>query len=260
MFDLIWKIQRSSIMNTIRKLSFSYRSIVSSNPAYWWLYQPYIWWGKMKMKTVGVDSQERVVRPETELVIDGFQGSANSFATQAFKESQTRKVELSHHMHSPTQVVKAIQQGVPTLLTIRDPIGAVLSLTSRWPHLSVTQGLHGYIRFYSQLEPYVDGCVVSNFEQTTHHLDEIIAKVNQKFATNFNLVDVEQANADYKAKIPNKNYEQEINLNRKAIKQKKKAEFAKAENAELLDRAEAIYQKLQANAQDTENSLVKSND
>jgi hypothetical protein len=80
MFDLIWKMQRSSLMSSIRKLSFSYRSIVSSNSAYWLLYQPYIWWGKMKMKAVGIEPKERVVRLKTELVIDGFQGSANSLS------------------------------------------------------------------------------------------------------------------------------------------------------------------------------------
>ncbi len=260
MFNLIWKMQRSSVMNYARKLSFSYRSVVSSNPSYWLLYQPYIWWGKIKMNAVGGESKERVVRSCSELIIDGFQGSANSFATQAFKNSQTRKVELSHHMHSPTQIIQAIQQGIPVLLTVRDPMGALLSLTSRWPHLSVTQGLHSYIRFYSQLEPYVAKCVVSTFEETTNHLDKIIAQVNGKFSTNFDLVDVAQANANYQAKITNKNYESEIKSNRKLIKQQKKAEFSTAKNSMLLKQAEAIYQKFQAHSQNIDYSVVESND
>lgn len=251
MFDLIWKMQRSSVMNSIRKLSFSYRSIVSSNSAYWLFYQPYIWWGKMKMKAVGMEPKERVVRPKTELVIDGFQGSANSFATQAFKDYQTKSVELSHHMHSPTQIVKAIEQGVPVLLTLRDPISAVLSLTSRWPHLSVNQGLKSYIRFYSQIEPYAGQCVVSTFEQTINHLDQIIIQINSKFGTDFDLVNVEKANADYKTRIPNINYESEIKLNRKLIKEQKKAELSQEINLPLLERAKVIYDALQKNSQNT---------
>ena len=244
MFDLVWQLQRSSVMDLPRKLSFSYRSIVSTEPSLQLFYQPYIWWGKLKMNAVGVNSQERVVRPKTELVIDGFQGSANSFATEAFKNHQTRSVELSHHMHSPLQVIKAIEQGVPVLLTIRDPLGAVLSLTSRWSHLSVHQGLYSYVRFYSKLEPYAARCVISNFEQTTQHLDRVIAKVNRKYGTNFDLVDVAEANANYKVKTTHKFFAEEDRVDRSLIKQQKKAEFTQVKNVKLFAQAEEIYQKL----------------
>lgn len=244
MFDLVWKLQRSSIMDFPRKLSFSYRSIVSTEPSLQLFYQPYIWWGKLKLNAVGGNPQERVVRPNTELVIDGFQGSANSFATEAFKKNQTRSVELSHHMHSPLQIVKAVKQDIPILVTIRDPIGAVLSLTSRWSHLSVNQGLYSYVRFYSKLEPYADKCVISDFEQTTRNLDRAIEKVNHKYGTNFDLVDVAQANANYKINASHKFFAEEDRVNRKLIKQQKKAEFDLPDNAKLLVRAKDIYQKL----------------
>ena len=246
MFKIIREIQQRPIMNLPRRLSFSFRSLVSQEPALWFLYQPYIWWGQMKRKTTDLDPKERVINRSTELVIDGFQGSANSFATAAFKRSQTRYVNLSHHLHSPAQIIQAIKQDIPILLTIREPADTVVSLTSRWPHVSATQGLRSYICFYNKLKPYADHCIISTFDQTTQHLDRVVARVNIKFGTNFDLVDVAQANADRQAK----ERDSEKEARRTIIKQEKRNELAGQKNTQLLTQANEVYKYFKIFAQE----------
>ncbi len=239
-FKLILQIQQSSPMNLPRRLSFSLRSFVAREPNYWFLYQFYIWWGKMKKKSKDANPQERIVRPCTELVIDGFQGSANSFATAAFKFAQTKEVKLAHHLHSPAQIIQAIQQNIPVWLTIREPEGTVLSLTSRWPHVSVSQALRSYIAFYRKLEPYSEYYVVSNFEQTTQQLDLVVQKINQRFERNFDIIDVEKANKECR---PKGSKHQDKVSKRQKLKLVKKKEILKPQNTLLLKEAQTLYEK-----------------
>ena len=244
MFKLIWKIQSSSLMHKPRQLSFSFHSLVSREPALWFLHQPYIWWTQMKRRAIGYDPQASVVSADKELVIDGFQSSASSFAVAAFNQSQTRSVKLAHHLHSPAQIIKAIRLQIPILLTIREPEAAIVSLNSRWSHLSVTQGLKSYISFYSKLSPYASDCVISTFEQTTQHLDQVVQAVNAKFGTHFDLVDVAKANATHKPQ-----FSPELAAKRKALKQENRQELAAAKNAKLLAQAKVLYREFEELAQ-----------
>ncbi|PSO82370.1 MAG: hypothetical protein BRC44_02650 [Cyanobacteria bacterium QS_4_48_99] len=246
MFETIWKIQSSSLMSLPRQLSFSFRSLVAREPALWILYQPYLWWGQMKRKTYYGDVEEGIVTPDTELVIDGFQGSANSFAVAEFKRSQTRHVKLLHHRHAPVAIIRAIEQGIPVLLTIREPLDTVISLTSRWPHVSANQALKSYIGFYTKLKPYAPYYVVSTFEQTTQHLDRVVQVVNAKFSTNFDLVDSATVNEESRVKARNPE-----KARRDALKQDKMKELAAAKNAQLLAKANELYRTFEAFAQQT---------
>ena len=67
-----------------------------------------------------------VISPETELVIDGFTRSATTFAVYALQLSQERPVRLAHHLHAPAQLIEAARRGVPALVLIREPRGAIL--------------------------------------------------------------------------------------------------------------------------------------
>ena len=241
MLKPIFKLKSSSWLNQVSSLNFSFRSLVAREPSLWLLYQPYIWWRKSQRKAAGKTKtvDETLVRPSTELVIDGFQGSANGFAVAAFKQHQTKYVQLAHHMHSPAEIIQAIEQKTPVLLLIREPVGAVISLTSRWSYISVHQGLQSYLKFYQKLSDYDYGYVVSTFEQTTQKLDRIVEQVNAKFATNFAPIDITQAQSKH---IP-----KDIAQNtRSQIKQQKKQELTLPKNVQLLAEANQIYRQYEA--------------
>jgi hypothetical protein len=234
------KTTSNPLTNFSRRILFSYRSVVSQEPAYWLLYQPYIWFGQSKLKQAGVSPNERIVCPSTELVIDGFPGSANSFVALTFKRYQTKPVQLAHHLHSPAQILQAIEQKIPTLVTVREPIGAILSIASRRPYITATQGLRRYVGFYNKIKPYADCYLVSSFEQSTKHLDQVIERVNARFHTNFDVVDIEKANAERKVQRTKRSPEQLAA--REALREEKRREFSLEKNAQLLSEATALYQ------------------
>ncbi len=236
----------SSLIDPIRKLNFYCRSIVSQNRKFSLLYTPYMLWDQVKRKASNRDLKEGLLLPDTELVIDGFQGSANSFATVAFKHFQTKPVRLMHHRHAPILIIQAIKQQVPVLLTIREPVGAVMSLTSRWPYVSVTQALKSYIGFYTQLKPYSSHYVVSTFEQTTQHLDQVIHTINMRFGTHFDLVDVERANLECRNRVSDT---PDRTAKRQAVKQQKQKELSIQRNQNLLEKATKLYESYEEYAQ-----------
>jgi len=231
-------LQSLSLIGQLRQISFSFRSLVAREPRLWIFYQPYLWWGQMKRRLDEPSSaKEGLLLPDTEIVIDGFQGSANSFATAAFKMSQTRPVKLMHHRHAPTMIIQALELGIPVVLTIREPEKAVISLTRRWPHVSVAQALRSYIGFYSKLEPYASQCIISTFALTTQHLDRVIQTVNTRFNTDFDLVNVNQANLARLQNISEKTDKA------RTIKKIKMNELDNLEDSSLLASANSLYQR-----------------
>lgn len=221
------------LFKTPKQLYFDCRMLVATEPKFWLYYQPWIVRGQLKSLLRGIDPRERVINNDTQLVLDGFQGSANSFGTAAFRNSQTKPVKIAHHMHSPAQIIQAIDKNIPVLLFIREPVGAVISLTSRWTYISVNSGLKSYINFYNKLASYQSHYVVSTFEQTTNCFYTVVQNLNYKFNTNFDLVDMAKSTKKFK---PSQD-------KRKQIKQQKKLEFGNTENIDLLEKAQTIYRK-----------------
>lgn len=226
------------MIDTLRRLNFELRSRVAATGWLRPVFGLYLVWDQLKLKLQGrSDSiQEHLIGPATELVIDGFQGSANSFASDAFAARQQRPVQVAHHLHAPAQIIRAVRRGIPTIVTIREPSGAVLSLTSRWPHISVDQALRSYIRFYRAVQPYADGFVVSPFDDTTRRLDAVIQAVNHRFGTDFTATAPERPSRDLHTRHAVAGKRQQ--RLRKAMKAR---ELIRPHVQPLLSEAETVY-------------------
>lgn len=173
-------------MERLLQWKFAIRSVVAREPWLSPLHQLVIWWTQYKQRP-HIDVRECRVGSDTEFVIDGFQGTANSFAARAFKYAQEEPVRLAHHLHSPAQIIKAVEGGIPTLVTIRNPVDAAASLLSRWPYVTPRQALRSYTRFYQKIEPYKSALLISPFPVTTQHLDTAFQTVNHRFGTDFSV-------------------------------------------------------------------------
>ena len=64
---------------------------------------------------------------------------------------------VTSRVHSPSQVKLAVQRGVPTLLTIRNPMDTVASAAVAARHVPIPLLLQEYIHLYTQLYPLLDG-------------------------------------------------------------------------------------------------------
>jgi hypothetical protein len=128
---------------------------------------------------------DRVVGSQTEAVIDGFTRSACVFAAVAFQQAQPRPVRLAHLVHAPAQLIAGAERGLPCLVTIREPEGAVASTLIREPFLTAPVVLAAWTRFYGRLLPYRDRLVVGEFTRVTTDLGSLIAEMNARFGTAF---------------------------------------------------------------------------
>lgn len=225
----------------VLRWKFELRALIARHPSLEPLYQLAIWWTQYKVRH-HIDIRECRIGSDTEFVLDGFQGSANTFATVAFKRSQSRPVLIAHHLHAPAQIIKAVEMNIPTLVTIRRPADTVLSLTSRWPYITVSQALRNYARFYEKIAPYTQGFVLSPFDQTTNHLDRVIQTVNRRFDTNFDLFEHTEDNVRAVRGPSDGTSSQAI---RRKQRKARKAEQLKQDACQpLLRRADAIYERL----------------
>lgn len=145
---------------------------------------------------------QHIVDAGTDIVIDGFPRSANSFSVRAFLSAQPAPLRVGHHMHSHAQIVKSVRLGLPTILLIRNPDDCIVSLRAMDVQLAKRGGktsygldpAHGvddliraYIRFYRGVQPVLDGCVLGRFPDVTRRFDTVIAEANQRFGRDYTL-------------------------------------------------------------------------
>lgn len=169
-------MNRKGLPRTIlRRAVYSLRSVASVHPR---IYLPIAGCAHRR-------SQDRVVRPDTEFVIEGTPRSGNTFAVAAFELAQRRRVKTAHHLHAAAQVIVAVNRGIPTLVLIRNPVDSALSHMIREPWISAGQALSTWVRFYGSTMPLKNGVVVATFEQVTSDFGEVIREVNRKFGAAF---------------------------------------------------------------------------
>lgn len=125
------------------------------------------------------------VRGDTEIVIEGYPRSGNTFAAAAFTLAQRRPVAVARHLHVPAQVIWAVRRRLPVLVLVRDPIDAVVSLVIREESIGWRQAFREYERFYRTIFPHHQGFVVGTFQDVVTDLGEVIRRVNRRFGTGF---------------------------------------------------------------------------
>jgi hypothetical protein len=123
--------------------------------------------------------------PGTEIVIEGFPRSGNTFAVVAFEAAQTRPFRIAHHLHAPAQVIAGVQAGKPVLVLVRHPEESALSLVIREPHLTLAMALRDYRSFYEKIWSHRDGIVVASFPEVTTDFGAVVRRVNDRFGTVF---------------------------------------------------------------------------
>ena len=131
------------------------------------------------------DGYGTIADSETDIVIEGFPRSANTFAFQAFKLAQAKPLQIAHHKHSITQFLIAYKFKIPTILLIRCPQEAVISFVIREPCISLEKGFKYWIYFHEKLMTYNQSFVTVTFEEVTTDFGKVIKKVNQHFNTQF---------------------------------------------------------------------------
>ena len=158
-----------------RALRYALRSRISEHPA---IYLPLARWRRGK-------THPEVIGSETELVIDGYPRSANTFAVYTFQIAQPRPVRLAHHLHAPAHLIEAARRRIPSLVVIREPDGAVLSNVMFEEDATLATAFASYERFYRRLLPHARAMVAADFEDVTRDMGPVVARLNERFGTSY---------------------------------------------------------------------------
>jgi hypothetical protein len=154
------------------------------------LYLPYARWRRRRRvehdRRAGVEPRSAgPVGRHTDVVIEGFPRSANTFAVIAFELAQPESMRVAHHLHVPAQVIAAAKWGIPAMVLVRDPEDAILSLVQLRPHITLKQGLKDYVRFHRRILPFREHFVVASFEEVSTDFGALIRRLNAHFGTSF---------------------------------------------------------------------------
>jgi len=208
------------------------------------------------MAVSGIFSKKKdfMVSKNTDIVIEGFPRSGNSFAFVAFKEVQNREMKIAHHFHLPFQILYACKNNIPCIVVIRKPIDAVASFLIFNPYLSVHMALRYYITFYETISPYRDKFVTGTFDKVTTNYGKVIERLNKKYMLKYNVFNntpesvkkcfYEIEKTENRIRGKNKFMERTIprpSVIRDKLKPEVKKKIQKREYAYLLNRAEKIY-------------------
>jgi hypothetical protein len=68
-----------------------------------------------------------LVTRSSDLCIEDFPRSGNSFAVGAVEHAQSKPIQIAHHTHVPANAMRACEWGIPTLVLLRKPKAAVIS-------------------------------------------------------------------------------------------------------------------------------------
>lgn len=134
-----------------------------------------------------VRNRELLVSKQTDLVIEGFPRSGNTFAVVAFQLAQTKPIRIAHHLHVEAQIFNGVKQGLPVCVLIRHPVDAIKSLLIRHPQTPIKWAFSNYIQFYSNIRILTPKFHIALFDEVIENYGKTINNMNTKFGTKFDL-------------------------------------------------------------------------
>lgn len=201
-----------------------------------------------------------LVTRSTDICIEGFPRSANSFAVRAFEHAQQQPVRIAHHTHVPANPIRACEWGIPTVVLIRSPYDAIVSkialekegqhverdIDSPKQRVSFRGWIQAWLSFYRSIRPYwaQERLMIAPFHTVIRSMDMVVKKINNCYGTDFVPFNHTEENV---ATVQSKQgYHASPNNRRDAFKKDTRADFDDAlrEDATLkhsLQKAERLY-------------------
>lgn len=143
----------------------------------------------------------------TDICIDGYPRSANSFSVRMFRQANP-DLNISHHTHSVANLKKALECKIPTIALIRNPEQAIVSSVIAHKNGNIDEEILRYISIYSWVESNLDKLVIADFEKLIMDFNSVIKATNYKYNAGFSIIkDVENADTQVKKDIE-KRYDQ----------------------------------------------------
>lgn len=176
-------------MYTVKDLKFDFKTFVNKRP---FLYPVYRIYPKFR---------QRLVTKNTDICIEGFPRSGNTFAVHTFKYFNP-DAQVAHHIHAPVQFFQAVKLKIPCLIMVRNPLDTIASVVVVDRSLSIEAALNHYISYYKMLINFKESeyIILADIEIINKMFDQLMSSINKRFNKSFNSVAL---NMENKAEIAN---------------------------------------------------------
>ncbi len=138
----------------------------------------------------------RQITGATDLVIEGFPRSGNTFTTFAVDDASGHRLTIASHVHQPSQIKLALARGVPTVLVVRDPVSALASYLVYDPRFSEPTVIGEYCSYHRQLVPYAERLLICEFDEVTSHMRSVVGRINHRYSLQIGPFDEAPSNVE----------------------------------------------------------------
>ena len=190
------------------------------------------------------------VSSTTDVLIDGFPRSANTYSVVCFAKAQSLPCVISHHTHAVANILRGVKLGIPTILLVREPLDAASSF-ALYSGTCPIESLQMWLGFYSRCLRVLDSCVVAEFSSVVSDFGVIVEELNRKHSTRFAVPIMSQEaeksirqDIDDLAKFGDFS---ELQVARPSAVRHKRAKEVRAKmemDARLCDRARRVYEEV----------------
>lgn len=143
------------------------------------------------------DGKAVLVNRRTDLVVEGFPGSGNTFAVAALALSQDAAFSMAHHLHVPSQIKRALHWNKPVLVVVRPPKASIASFLVRAPelHAQLPRVIDEYARYHEFLVRCGGRVLVADFDSVTHDFGGVVRRLNERYELRLRPFRHDEANA-----------------------------------------------------------------
>lgn len=172
---------RDIIVGSLQSLRAKVRRAVSGMPA---IYLPIRRFKK----------PDTVVTPATQLLIEGFPRSGNTWAEAVVRHCGDATLKVAHHSHAAAHVMAAAKMDVASLILFRDPDAAVVSYLTLYANAPQAADAYlDYVTFYQKTWPYAGTkALFVSFEDITQRPTDVIKDLNSRFGLSLQERDLTQ--------------------------------------------------------------------
>jgi hypothetical protein len=136
----------------------------------------------------------RQITAHTDLVVEGFPRSGNTFTTFALEDASAHTLEIASHVHQPSQIKLGLARGLPTIMVIREPAAALASYLVYGPQFTPAQVTREYCSYHRELVPYVERILICEFAEVTTNMASVIDRINHRYSMKIPAFDESPAN------------------------------------------------------------------
>ncbi len=250
-------------MSIFKKINIQLPSVATSkyllrhNIKMWLSKKSPLMYAKVHELKSGMRSQ--FVCEDTDIVIDGFPGSANSFVYRLVKARHKGTINIATHIHFPSQIHHAVHLKKPVLLLVRSPNDAVLSFVAKqilWGRSKgefsclsdadlirrLRSGVSYYTAYYDQVQYFTNHVFVADFNNVVKDLASVLFRFNNRFNTD--LDDSPLTSIEKSRQFPGSKYNSKIYEERKKTKEDLRIIYNKFVSKDMHDKSHFSYQKI----------------